>query len=93
MVTLLIGGWDGEWYMSNVSILTQSGRTCPGPSLPIWLADHFSLEHNGGILTCGGRSNEQQTLCWWWDMGQGNSQWNNAPRSGPPSPALLRGFL
>ena len=52
--TLLVGGWAGQW-LNNVTILREDGRSCPGPSLPIWLADHFSVFDGSRILTCGGR--------------------------------------
>ena len=40
--TVLVGGWVGNW-LSNVTIVNGRGKSCPAPSLPIWLADHFSV--------------------------------------------------
>ena len=40
--TVLVGGWVGSW-LPNVTIVNGRGKSCPAPSLPIWLADHFSV--------------------------------------------------
>jgi len=76
MSTVLVGGWVGEW-LSNVTIVNGRGKSCPAPSLPIWLADHFSVFDGSRILTCGGRSGDENTLCWHWDLSQ--SSWKRAP--------------
>ena len=71
-VSFIIGGWRGDW-LHNVTILHSDGKQCPGPKLPIWLADHFSVVINDKIMTCGGRSNDDRTLCWHLDMSEGDT--------------------
>jgi len=74
--TVLVGGWVGNW-LSNVTIVNGRGKSCPAPSLPIWLADHFSVFDGSRIMTCGGRSGNENTLCWYWDLS--SSAWTRAP--------------
>jgi len=76
MSTVLVGGWVGHW-LANVTVVSARGRSCPAPSLPIWLADHFSVFDGSRILTCGGRSGNENTLCWYWDLT--SSAWTRAP--------------
>ena len=53
---------------------------CPGPPLPIWLADHFSVSLGGStVLTCGGRSNQDTTLCWRLDLATQGADWVRMP--------------
>lgn len=80
MATVLVGGWYNEDWLSNVTVLQSSGKTCPGPSLPIWLADHFSVFDGSRILTCGGRSGDKKTLCWYWNLAAGSDKWERAPQ-------------
>ena len=42
----------------------NNNQTCGAPSLPIWLADHVSVFDGSSVLTCGGRSSKETTLCW-----------------------------
>lgn len=78
---ILIGGASGVWPINNVTILTSSGDICPLPSLPIPLADHFSVGVLSKILTCGGRSRDSQTLCWWLDLQDIERGWVMGPRT------------
>ncbi|XP_023338349.1 uncharacterized protein LOC111709016 [Eurytemora carolleeae] len=77
-VLVLLGGWDGNW-LSNVTIVDEE-TTCAGPNLPIWLADHFSVYLNQRILTCGGRSSDDKSLCWIWNL-DGDNRWERGPET------------
>ena len=75
LVTLIIGGFRDDW-LQEVSLLhPDTGAVCPGPDLPIWLADHFSVALGDKVMTCGGRSNEDHTLCWYLDVNQEHLDW------------------
>ena len=73
-VTVIIGGWREDW-LQNVTFLHSDGRWCSGPDLPIWLADHFSVLVGFRIMTCGGRSNDGNTLCWFLNMDGNKAVW------------------
>ena len=57
--TVLVGGWVGNW-LSNVTIVNGRGKSCPAPSLPIWLADHFSV-FDGSRWVVPGTKQPQET--------------------------------
>ena len=77
LTTLIVAGWVGD-FIDNVTLLSSEGRACPGPSLPIWLADHFSVYDGEKVLTCGGRSGKGNTLCWHWNLARGDKTWSRA---------------
>jgi len=78
--TLLVGGWHDDNWLSDVTVLHSDGKTCPAPSLPIWLADHFSVFDGSSVLTCGGRSGKETTLCWHLHLhNSSRSSWKRAP--------------
>ena len=77
LTTVIIAGWVGD-FIHNVTLLSSEGRSCPGPNLPIWLADHFSVYDGEKILTCGGRSGQGNTLCWHWNLARGDKSWTRA---------------
>ena len=79
--TVIIAGWTGD-FIQNVTLVTSDGKSCPGPNLPIWLADHFSVFDGEKILTCGGRDGDGNTLCWEWDISSGSSSWARATHMG-----------
>jgi len=74
--TVLVGGWVGSW-LANVTIVSGKGKSCPAQPLPIWLADHFSVFDGFRMMTCGGRSGNEKTLCWYWDLS--SRGWSRAP--------------
>merc|ERR1712037_49471 len=64
----------------DVTVLHSDGKTCGAPSLPIWLADHVSVFDGSSVLTCGGRSNKETTLCWHLHLNNSSrSAWVRAP--------------
>ena len=78
-LTVIIGGWREDW-LQNVTFIHSDGRQCPGPDLPIWLADHFSVLVGFRILTCGGRSNDGNTLCWFLNMEGNQAVWTRTSK-------------
>merc|ERR1719242_530541 len=78
--TLLVGGWHNDDWLSDVTVLHSDGKTCAAPSLPIWLADHVSVFDGSSVLTCGGRSAKETTLCWHLHLhNSSRSSWKRAP--------------
>ena len=78
--TLLVGGWRNDDWLSDVTVLHSDGKTCAAPSLPIWLADHVSVFDGSSVLTCGGRSAKETTLCWHLHLqNSSKSSWARAP--------------
>ena len=75
LVTVIIGGFRDDWLQEVTLLRPDTGAVCSGPELPIWLADHFSVALGDQVMTCGGRSNEDHTLCWYLDLNQANPTW------------------
>ena len=86
MAALMVGGWRDNNWLDEVTVLHSDGRSCPAPALPIGLADHITVYTGAGkVLTCGGRSGEDTTLCWWLELASANSSslaWSRAPGMG-----------